>query len=192
MPYVKSLPITLSVVLMMMVLSACTSLRVHDQGTVYLAKGVTMSLSSVAETLQGQHLVQLLQFEVDGKVNELIVQLEFKQREMSMVAMTTTGLPVFEQTFRDDGQHELHSYIALPQVKPEYVIADIQLVHWPIRLLQQSIRGAHISETLVGNERQRVLLVDGQPIIEIRKSLEKTTFVNLERKYKIEISSLDY
>ncbi|KZN48625.1 DUF3261 domain-containing protein [Pseudoalteromonas luteoviolacea] len=192
MQHVKSLAMKLCVVFMMIVMSACTLVKVHEQGTVYLSKGVAMSLSSVAETLQGKHLVQLLQFEVDGQVNELIVQLEFKQREMSMVAMTATGLPVFEQTFRDDGHHELHSYIELPKVKPEYVIADIQLVHWPIRLLQQNIRGAYITEAREGNKLKRAVIVDGQPIIEINKSLEKTTFINFERNYKIEISSLDY
>ncbi|MBQ4839064.1 DUF3261 domain-containing protein [Pseudoalteromonas luteoviolacea] len=191
MSHVSSLVKSFSLVLMISIVSACALIKVHEQGTVHLTGHVTMSLGSVAKELQGKHFAQLLQFKVNDQVNELIVQLEFKQREMSMVAMTTTGLPIFEQTFRDDGTHHLHSYIELPEVKPEYVIADIQLVHWPIELLQQNLHGARITEEYVGSELKRVVLVDERPIIEISKSPEKTIYVNLERNYKIELSGLD-
>lgn len=134
-----------------------------------------------------------------------IVRGAFGSREMTMnsvlsvrdgivtvIGLTSMGVRAF--TLRYDGQ-QLHVDNNLPvpaQLTPERLVADIQLVYWPLKSLQQvlSPAGYTLTEPTSGTRRLRA---GDRLIAEVHYQGEpwqsRSWLVNLEHGYTLQIDS---
>jgi len=94
----------------------------------------------------------------------------------------------------------LNQYIPLPELDIEFIIADIQWTHWPLKQLEHSVVGNNIrvveqhlgknSET-VDSVWQRRLLENEQIILEVNNYGEYFTLEHKLRNYTIKITPLN-
>lgn len=73
-------------------------------------------------------------------------------------------------------------------IRPEYILADIQLIYFPLAALQGSLPQRMRLEDSPG---QRVLYADGEKIVVISYTDKKIRFENLERLYAYEVTALE-
>jgi hypothetical protein len=112
---------------------------------------------------------------------------------MTVVGLSAVGVRLF--TIRYDGQSTRvdHSLPLPAQLTPERLLADLQLVHWPLYILQRPLReaGWEISEPAPGTRRLRR---DGRVIAEVHYTgadpwQGRSWLVNLEHGYTLSIES---
>lgn len=112
---------------------------------------------------------------------------------MTVIGLTTLGVRAF--TIRYDGvevQHE-QSLPAPSQLTPQRLLADLQLVFWPIEPLQTELKNAGW-EVTAPFERTRRLRRDGRLIAEVHYDggdpwRGRAWLVNLEHDYTLSIDS---
>ena len=116
-----------------------------------------------------------------------------KDGTMTVVGLSAMGLRVF--TIRYDGKTTSvdNTLPVPPQLTPERLLADLQLVHWPLRVLQQPMQAAgwELNEPTPGTRRLRR---DGRVVAEVHYAGDdpwqgRSWLVNLEHGYTLSIES---
>ncbi len=116
-----------------------------------------------------------------------------KDGTMTVVGLSALGLRLF--TIRYDGATTSvdNTVPVPPQLTPERLLADLQLVHWPIAALQQSMNNAgwKLTEPAPGTRRLRR---DDRVVAEVHYADEdpwsgRSWLVNLEHGYTLSIES---
>lgn len=116
-----------------------------------------------------------------------------KDGTMTVVGLSALGLRIF--TVRYDGATTTvdNTLPVPPQLTPERLLADMQLVHWPLGALQAPLRNAgwDLSEPTPGTRRLRR---DDRVIAEVHYAGEdpwngRSWLVNLEHGYTLSIES---
>lgn len=112
---------------------------------------------------------------------------------MTVIGLTTLGMRAF--TIRYDGVEVRHeqSLAAPSQLTPQRLLADLQLVFWPIESLQAQLKDAGW-ELAAPFERTRRLRRAGRLIAEVHYDGEdpwrsRSWLVNLEHDYTLSIDS---
>ena len=118
-----------------------------------------------------------------------------KDGTMTVVGLSAMGLRVF--TIRYDGTTTTvdNTLPVPPQLTPERLLADLQLVHWPLQTLAAPMRAAgwELTEPAPGTRRLRR---DDRVIVEVHYATSdpwqgRTWLVNLEHGYTLSIESKD-
>jgi hypothetical protein len=116
-----------------------------------------------------------------------------KDGAMTVVGLSAMGLRVF--TIRYDGKTTSveNTLPVPPQLTPERLLADLQLVHWPLAVLEPQLAAAgwQLSEPAPGTRRLRR---GGRVIAEVHYASEdpwqgRSWLVNLEHGYTLSIDS---
>jgi Protein of unknown function (DUF3261) len=116
-----------------------------------------------------------------------------KDGTMTVVGLSAMGVRVF--TLRYDGQHTSvdNSLPVPPQLTPERMLADLQLVYWPLQALEKTLHGAgwELSEPAPGTRRLRR---DARIVAEVHYAgadpwNARSWLVNLEHGYTLSIES---
>jgi hypothetical protein len=116
-----------------------------------------------------------------------------KDGTMTVVGLSAMGLRLF--TIRYDGKTTSveNTLPVPPQLTPERLLADLQLVYWPLAALQQPLASAawQLSEPTPGTRRLRR---DERVIAEVHYANEdpwqgRSWLVNLEHGYTLSIDS---
>lgn len=99
-------------------------------------------------------------------------------------------MPLFEITFNNDKQIKVVKHLPISGVSPAYILADLQLVYWPIELLNKQLSQGLI---IVENEKgERLVLQDNKLIIRINKNENENgiSYQHLLRHYQFTITDL--
>jgi len=161
---------------------------------------VMYTLTLPPHTLIGTASTQLIEVDFAGNQQQFIAQVEYSEDQIVLVGISTTGIPLFDVIWRNDAPIILNQYIPLPELDIEFIIADIQWTHWPLKQLEHSVVGNNIrvveqhlgknSET-VDSVWQRRLLENEQIILEVNNYGEYFTLEHKLRNYTIKITPLN-
>ncbi len=120
--------------------------------------------------------------------------VEISPEKMTIVAATATGQRLFTLHLSDKGKLDFDSGVLDDTtVKPEYIVADFQLIFWPAETIRAALQGPEWALVLKDTPRvRRELLRDGRLIVEIEYSHKNPwrggiAFRNLQRNYSLAI-----
>lgn len=108
-------------------------------GTAWCLQGV--------DALPMRDLLQQIEVRRPGGRERFIAQLELRPGRLSMAALTPLGQRLF--VLIDDGKTLNYQPFAAvkDRFEPAYILADLQLAHWPLATLQASLAKAKLSLT---------------------------------------------
>ncbi|WP_199609011.1 DUF3261 domain-containing protein [Flocculibacter collagenilyticus] len=185
------MPYRIAIVFCLILITGCASKIPTNTQSVSVASDVNLSLSmpqmsqltSLKESQQ-----QLITFKSNNHNRSILVNTEYDLSGIKMVAMSPQGIPLFSLNFIKEQQIQLQRYIPLDDLRPEYIMADFQLVHWPVELLNKHLNGGKIEEKHNGNER--VIIQDSKTVIRIKYNKHHINFEHLERGYTFTITPI--
>ncbi|AOE50984.1 hypothetical protein KS2013_2280 [Kangiella sediminilitoris] len=157
-----------------------------------VAEEVGFSLLSSVPFEDGLRLTQSATAEYNNESHDLIFQTEIRQGNLAMVGLTPTGTRLFTIILKQ-GEITAEGLSAIVEnIKPDYLLADLQLSLWPAAEIQQALSGGKIITAPSG---QRLITRNNQPIIQIEYSQQPAyegtiRFNHLERGYSLYIEPL--
>ncbi len=130
----------------------------------------------------------------DGQ-ESLLAVLELDAQHIAMAGLSNDGLSLFNLTY--DGRTVVSDKSPLlpESVKPEFILADLQLVYWPIDLLQKNLPAGWRLEQ---NDKKRLLTVRNNKQIEVNYLSPDPVWpkivelVNFHYHYRLHIKTLSY
>jgi len=180
-------------------LTGCISLP--QSHLVTMAPNVTLQLTAPPKTLQMQAKTQLIEAQFNGETQSLLAQVEFTESQIKLVAMTPSGIPLFDVLWSVNEDAVINQYVPVPGLDISYVIADLQWVNWPLAQLQSATNGtltemakAMTEKTMTEKSNSadwtRTLTQDEQVILTIEKFDNRYILKHLLRDYQITITEL--
>ncbi|QUM78538.1 DUF3261 domain-containing protein [Moritella sp. 24] len=200
------------IVLFAVLLSGCISLP--ESHLVTMAPNVTLQLTAPPKALQMQAKTQLIEATFNGETQSLLAQVEFTDSQIKLVAMTPSGIPLFDVLWSVTEDAVINQYVPVPGLDISYVIADLQWVNWPVEQLQSATTGLLIEtsantltevSTATSVDRldkhdsdvvqsaadwTRTLTKNGQVILTVEKFDNRYILTHLLRDYQITITEL--
>ena len=183
-----------------LVLTACISMP--QSHVVTMSPNVTLRLTAPPAALHMQSQSQLIEAQFNDETHSLLAQVEFTESEIKLVAMTPSGIPLFDVQWSVTEEAVINQYVPVPGLDISYVIADIQWVSWPLAQLQSATTGiltelptnkVIINSAVMTHEEQnwtRTLTQDNQVILTIEKQGNRYILKHLLRDYQITITEL--
>lgn len=172
----------------LLLLSGCIS--TPKSQIVTMAPEVTLELTAPPVALQMQSQTQLIEAKFNGDTQSLIAQVEYSATQIKLVAMTPSGIPLFEVLWSVDEPAVIHQYVPVPSLDISYVIADLQWVSWPLRQLQLATT-ATLTQVDDGSNWVRTLTRDEQVILTVEKHGNRYLLKHLLRDYQISVTELN-
>ena len=189
MRFLKVIPLLL---LSSLLLGACTS---HYQGQderVLIADNVEFELVPTIPFKDGLTLTQSATVTYDKETHDLIFHTEIRNRTLTMVGLTPTGTRLFTIVTKE-GEIRAEGFSSIIEsIKPEFLLADMQLSLWPMEQLQANISGAKYSEI---NALTRQMTTHNKALISIQYSdpehLEgQIVFTHQQRGYTLSLTPI--
>jgi hypothetical protein len=142
-----------------------------------------------------RRIVQQIKAEWTDRQESLMAVLELDAQHIAMAGLSNDGLSLFSLSY--DGQTMVSDKNPLlPElVKPEFILADLQLVYWPQVMLQKILPAGWRLEV---TENKRLLIVNNKKQAEITylspnsdwpKAVE---LVNFQYHYRLYINTISY
>jgi hypothetical protein len=139
-------------VLMLLALAGCATQRVQTGG------GLARPLLAPASLGEERSVTQVVRGAFGPREMTMNCVVTVKDGVMTVVGLNAMGVRLF--TIRYDGTTTtVDNSLPVPaQLTPERLLADLQLVHWPLRPLQAALRGDgwELSEPAPGTRRRSV------------------------------------
>ncbi|SGY88004.1 Putative orphan protein [Moritella viscosa] len=176
-----------------LLLTGCISMS--QSHLVTMAPNVTLQLTAPPEVLQMQAKTQLIEAQFNGETQSLLAQVEFTETQIKLVAMTPSGIPLFDVLWSVNDEAVINQYVPVPGLDISYVIADLQWVNWPLAQLQSATNGS-FREEFSNHEGQtstdwtRILTQNGLVILTVEKFDNRYILKHLLRDYQITITEL--
>jgi hypothetical protein len=177
-------------------LQACAStVRTERVDRVDIGDTVVLLLPTVAELVESLDATQIVTGTFDGRSYTMQAQLEWRPGSITLAALNVWGATVFSIAY-DGTAIRVQGNPALTQgLRPEYVLADILLVHLEHPTLVSSPAGDHI--TIDDAPSRRTINKNGQPVIVIeyedgQRRIGAVKLENVARGYVMQIQTLEY
>lgn len=126
----------------------------------------------------------------------LLCVLELDKQHIAMAGLTNDGVSLFNLTY-DGKAIVLDKSPLLPDsVAPEFIITDLQLVYWPVAVLQKSLHAS--SWRLEVDTSQRRLYYQGNKAVEVNYLLpdaiwaKSVELINYRHNYRLHIKTISY
>jgi hypothetical protein len=127
----------------------------------------------------------------------LLCVLELDKQRIAMAGLTNDGVGLFNLTY-DGKTIVLDKSPLLPDsvVAPEFIITDLQLVYWPITVLQKSLHAS--SWRLEVDKGHRRLYYKGNKTVEVNYLLpdavwaKSVELINYRYNYRLKIETISY
>lgn len=193
--YRNHLKVSLLLGLLVAVVSACSTTTHHD--AIYIADNVGLHLTLPPKDKVATTQSHLVAISLGKQQHQFIAQVEYTQDKLVMVGVSPQGLPLFDFTWQYPTLLKINQYIPLPDFDVSYVVADMQLCHWPVTALRSAIEGKNITieqEAVAEDEKliwRRVIKKNGQDLIIIEKRINGYYLNNLQRKYQVSLTNLE-
>ncbi len=180
----------LGVFLLCLLLSGCACLNKPDE----IEPPIAMPIAP--PTGPGRRVVQQISAHWPGNRQEsLLCVLELDKQQIAIAGLTNDGLDLFNVTY-DGKSLKLDKSPLLPDsVAPELMLADMQLVYWPLELLQKTVRAPWRLDV---GQRYRRLFYNNQQVIDVNylapdpvwpRSVE---LINYRYNYRLLIKTVSY
>ena len=181
--------IVINIVVASLLLSGCQFLPVSNQSSSYLPLLEPDSLGLSAAVLQR------VSGERDGHHYELLVQLEFDKKQLAMVASTTGGTTLFSLLQQGNEVTTTVSPLLPVVIKPQFVLADMQIMFWPLTVIEQALVNSRYQVLAVKGGRE--LLKEGNLVAKVIYSHENpwqgsVVFQHLDWQYQYQIDTLSF
>lgn len=192
--YRNHFKVSLLLGLLITLISACSSTTQHD--AIYIADNVGLHLTPPPNDKIATTQSHLVAISLDKQQHQFIAQVEYTQDKLVMVGVSPQGLPLFDFTWQYPTLLKVNQYLPLPNFDVSYVVADMQLCHWPLAVLRSAIEGKNITieqKEVAGDEAliwRRIIKKDGQNLIIIEKGINGYHLNNLQRKYQVNLTNL--
>lgn len=181
--------IKLVAALLLLFLIGCTHSSISTQINVDIAPQAQFSLTLPSKALWNTELSQQMEIRYGDNVHQLILLTAFNAESIGIVALTPAGIPLFELSFNENKQINVVKHLPIDGLSPEYVLADLQLVYWPLQQLNNQLsEGTSLVENVEG---QRVVMQNSQPIIRIEKNGNIISYQHLVRNYQFTVTNLE-
>lgn len=169
----------------------CNPSYISEQPRVQIAQDVQFQLIHKLPFEQGLQLLQSAQIDFQDQSRDLLFQTEVRDNRLIMVGLTPTGTRLFSIEMNQD-QIVANGLPSNVELKPQYLLADMQLSLWPAELVSQALSGAEVHHS---NPLERIISHNQQPIIVIRYTQPvyyrgNIEFQHLERGYRLNIELL--
>lgn len=201
--------------LIIVMLNACVSRteKVHKHSLVNIANQISFPLLSPASYGGSLSITQLAEISVNGKTHELLFQVEISSTRIIIVGLLTSGTRVFTISYdgvliKSDGINSV-----LEQIKPEYLMADLQLSFWPLSAIENAgfcesteftLEHCQIVQEIdtAGNTVRRIIQ-NSKTLIKIisvnniegdanqPEKIRRIKYINFTRNYKILLTTID-
>lgn len=142
-----------------------------------------------------RRIVQQLTAQWPGREESLLCILELDNQRIAMAGLTTDGLSLFNLSY--DGQRLQSDKTPLMPVSvaPERIIADLQLVYWPLASLTKILPRHWRLET--ANSHRRLYFNDGLRVEVRYRSTDVmwpkiVELINHEYNYRLYIETISY
>lgn len=170
----------------MFILFGCASRPDTSPGLVYLSSDISYQLTQVPDELIGQEQTVFITIESENSYTELLVVTTFTKTAIGMVFLTPEGIPLTEFTYQLNG--DVHSKQYLPSVKlqPKYILANLQIMLWPVAELNKALFGARVLE----KNSSRQVLSDDELIYEVQFGENEDVFYNHINEFKMVITQV--
>jgi hypothetical protein len=177
-----------------LLLGGCATPRADVPGRPASAEATSSARPLVAPAAAGDHVVsQVVRGAIGAREMAINCVVTVKGNEMSVVGLNALGVRLF--TLRYDGVtvHSEKSFAVPDQLTPERLLADLQLVYWPLASLEPPLRAAgfSVSDGAPGTRRLR----QGERLVaEVHYAgadpwSGRSWLVNLEHGYSLQIDS---
>ncbi len=179
--------------LCVIVLSGCVSNAHKPNGeTVYLQPATSLTLSAPSVELYGNQWQKRMFVSRSGNSKTLLSQLAIDEGgTVNLAIMTSVGIPVLTLTFDQVTGVRAKEFVDLAGLNPLYILADIQLVHWPVAQLQDHLRGAKIIEYATEQGRVREVLEGERVLMTITYEHNGVVLKNELRDYEIRFEKVN-
>lgn len=171
--------------LMLNVISACTTLQPQDAHALTLA----------APFGPARQITQQIQAEWDGRRETFLCVLELDGRHIAMAGLSPDGMSLFNLNY-DGRQLRLDKNPLIPDnLQPQLFISDLQLIYWPLSELEPKLPiGWHFEirtngrSLFHGNEKQ----ADVQYLSTETPWPKTVVLINYIYNYRLHITTLSY
>ncbi|MGR8953392.1 MAG: DUF3261 domain-containing protein [Gammaproteobacteria bacterium] len=142
-----------------------------------------------------RRIVQQLTAHWPGRTQNLLCVLELDSRHIAMAGLTNDGLSLFNLSYDGKTVKTDNNPLLPERVAPELIIADLQLVYWPLDVLQDKLPKHLRLET--GPDFRRIT-ERGQPRIEVRYLTQdkdwprRVELTHLHYHYRLSIRTVSY
>lgn len=143
----------------------------------------------------GRRIVQQLTAFRPGREETLLCVLELDNRRIAMAGMTNEGLSLFNLSYDGKILQSDKSLLLPDSIAPDYMIADLQLVYWPVSALRKILpanwrleTGGNFRRLYVGDDL-RVDVRYLSPQLSWPKTVE---LVNSYYNYRLRIQTISY
>jgi hypothetical protein len=153
-------------------------------------------LMPIAQPLgPARRIVQQINAVWADRQESMLAVLELDARHIAMAGLSTEGLSLFNLTYDGNTVVSDKSPLLPEQVNPEFIIADLQLVYWPIAELQKKLPA---DWRLEATQNKRTLIVSNKKQVEVNylssdpvwpKAVE---LVNFRYNYRLNIKTISY
>jgi hypothetical protein len=171
-------------------LSSCTLLNKLDE----LKHGALMPMAPPVGP--SSRVVQQITALWQDRKETLLCVLELDKQGIAMAGLTNDGVSLFNLTY-DGKTIVVDKSPLLPEsVVPEFIITDLQLVYWPVTVLQKSLHGS--VWRLEVDKSHRRLYNQGNKVVEVNYLLpdpvwaKSVELINYRHNYRLQIKTISY
>lgn len=131
-----------------------------------------------------------------GHKETLLCVLELDKQRIAMAGLTNDGVSLFNLTYDGNTIKSEKSPLLPESVSPELIIRDLQLVYWPVTVLQKSLQ-ASPWRLEVDSNRRRLYYQDNKSI-EVNYLLpdavwaKSVELINYRYNYRLFITTISY
>ncbi len=177
-------------------LSSCSAPLKKEHSSlpvITLDKNLNISLLPPMALDTAVSLTQSVSIDFNGQQHQFIGKLEISDHSFKMVGISHIGMKLFS-IYSENNLYVLEASPTLgSQLDIEYLLADLQLIYWPVKKLNQQLQ--QTTASLKFDKLGRQLLNNNEPIITIRFTNNKqwnkdVTYKHLKRGYTVHIKTL--
>ena len=179
----------------MLLLSGCA--LTSNNNSIHLTENLALVLTPPPSEKVGEINSHVVEITTKGESYRFIAQVEYRNNEIAMAAISPAGVPLFDFVWFSGKATEINQYVPLPFEDIRFIIADMQLCHWPIYMIEKSMFGRNVRVAQQENINQkpviwqRTIWHNNQVIINIEKLDNGYQLENVVRGYHIRLTNLD-
>ncbi len=183
----------LSVILLCALLTGCAVLITEPPKS----NDVVMPLAP--PIAPARRVVQQITAQWAAKKATMLCVLELDKQHIAMAGLSNEGLSLFNLSYNGKTLTVDKSLLLPDAVTPEYIIADLQLVYWPVAELQKILPSPwRLVETRLIASLQRDLYYQTQKIVAVQYLEADATWAkavkltNYRYHYQLDIKTISY